>query len=461
MTATTGTATSDTAFTRPYRAWLLIVLLLVNAINLADRQGIAIAAPAIKRDLMLTDGELGLLLGLAFAIFFSALAFPIARMAEHLSRVKIIGISVAVLGAALAACGLAQNFWTMTLARIGVGSGDAGGGPPVASLIGDHYPENKRASVNSIIWLGAPVGAVGGSVLGGIFAEDIGWRYWFFALGAVSFVIGILALLTLREPRRGMSDPVAVRGKPPSMWAVIEFLWRKTSFRQILIGAALAATAMNALGQFFGRYFASTFHLGLDQVGAILGGMVAVAMTSGLLLGGFGVDRAARRDRRWYVWAPAIALAIAAPLMAAGVWQTDRMMAILVLAAGHIALFVYWTPTLALAMNMVGADMRASSAFVVSLVLGLVGIGLGPTMIGYLSDWFAQWSFAGDYASACPAGMAPKGSAPSVVAACSDASAAGVRYGIMAMSALFLWAALHYALAGRALRKDLDTHYSA
>jgi predicted MFS family arabinose efflux permease len=450
----------ERSFSRPYRAWLLTVLMLVNAINLADRQGIAIAAPAIKRDLQLTDAELGLLLGLGFAIFFSLLALPIARMAEHWNRVRIVSISAAVLGASLAACGSAQNFWQLILYRIGVGSGDAGAGPPVASLIGDHYPAERRASVNSIIWLGAPLGAVGGSVLGGIFAEGIGWRYWFFALGAVSFVIGVASLLTLREPVRGMNDPVAAAGKPPSMWAVMRFLWAKKSVRQILIGGALAATAMNALGQFFGRYFASTFGLPLDEVGAILGAMVAVSMTSGLLIGGFGVDRLGRADRRWYAWGPAIALVLAGPLMAAGVAQPAVTAAVLVLIAGHVALFIYWTPTLAIAMNMVGANMRASSTFVVLLVLGLVGIGIGPTLAGVLSDWFAQMVFAGDYAALCPAGMAPEGAAPAQMYACGDASAAGVRYAIMAMSALFVWAGVHYALAARHIRRDLDTHYS-
>jgi hypothetical protein len=281
------------------------------------------------------------------------------------------------------------------------------------------------------------------------------------ALGAVAFVIGILALFTLREPRRGAFDPASASAKPPSMWEVVKFLWAKRSFRQIFIGAGLAATGLNALGQFFGRYFVATFHMGFAEVGAILGGMVAVSMTSGLLLGGFGVDRLGRSDRRWYAWAPAIALAITAPLMAAGVAQADMDAAVIVLMAGHIALFVFWTPTLAIAMNMVGANMRASSTFVVLLVLGLVGIGAGPTLAGVFSDWFAQWSFAdGNFAAACPAGMAPANAPEAIVKACGDASAAGVQYAIIAMSMLFLWAAAHYALAARHLRKDLDTHYS-
>lgn len=462
MTTTTETFHKPEEFSRAYRGWLLVVLLLINALNLADRQGVAISAPAIKHDLLLTDTQLGMLQGLAFAIFFSLVALPIARMAEHGNRTRIVSLSVGVLGLALAACGVAQNFWQMILCRIGVGSGDAGAGPPVASLVGDHYPAEKRASVNSLIWLGAPLGAVVGSVVGGIFAQSIGWRYWFFALGAVAVAVGVLALFTLREPPRGMSDPVAEKGPPPSMWAVMKFLWAKKSVRQLMIGAGLAATGLNALGQFFARYFVSTFHLPFAEVGAILGGMVTVSMTSGLLLGGFGVDRLAKRDRRWYVWGPAIALAISAPLMALGIMQPALGVAIVIIALGHVSLFVFWTPTLALGMNMVGANMRASSAFVINLVLGLVGIGVGPTLAGFFSDQFAQKSFVlGDFSTACPGGAAPTGSSYELLQGCADASAAGVRWAIIAMSMLFLWAAVHYALAGRNLRQDLDTRYSA
>ena len=295
--------TPVTEYSTGYRAWLLTVLLLVNALNLADRQGMAITAPAIKQDLGLSDTQLGLLLGLGFAIFFTLLALPIARLAEHWSRTRIISVSVAVAGGMLSLCGMAQNFWQFLMLRIGVGASDAGFGPPVASLLGDHYPANKRASATTIIWLGAPLGAVVGSVAGGWIAQEWGWRVWFFALGAPAFMLALVAFFTLREPPRGMSDTVAISGSPPGMMEVLRFLWAKPSFRQILIGAGLAAISMNALGQFFARFLVSTFHIGFAEAGGILGMMAGTAMTSGLLIGGFGMDWAGRRDRRWYVWA--------------------------------------------------------------------------------------------------------------------------------------------------------------
>jgi predicted MFS family arabinose efflux permease len=451
----------STEYSTGYRAWLLIILLLVNALNLADRQGMAITAPAIKHDLALSDTQLGLLLGLGFAIFFTLLALPIARIAEHWSRTRIIAISVAVAGTMLSLCGIARNFWQFLLFRIGVGASDAGFGPPVASLLGDHYPASKRASANTIIWLGAPLGAVVGSVAGGWIAQEFGWRLWFFALGAPALVLAAVAFFTLREPLRGMSDQFATSGKPPGMMEVLRFLWAKRSFRHILIGAGLAAISMNALGQFFARFFVSTFHIGFAQAGGILGMMAGTAMTSGLLIGGFGMDRAGRRDRRWYVWGPAITLWISAPLFILGVSQTALSATIILLLIGHVSLFVFWSPTLALAMNMVGANMRASSAFVINVVLGLVGIGLGPTLIGIFSDFFAHRAFGlGDFGMQCPGGAAPPDAATNLARACDLASATGVRNAITVMSLLFLWAGLHYFLAAKHLDRDLDTHYA-
>jgi predicted MFS family arabinose efflux permease len=402
-----------------------------------------------------------MILGLGFAIFFSLLALPVARLAEHHSRTRIIAAAALVFGVALALCSRAGNFWQFLLVRIGVGSGESGLGPPVASLVGDHYPKEKRASATTLIWLGAPVGAVSGAVLGGWFAQYEGWRLWFIALSVPALAVALLAFLTLRDPPRGMSDDATLQSTPPSMKAVLAFLWSKKSFRQILVGAGLAAIGMNALGQFFARFFVANFHLGFAEAGRILGLMAGAAMASGMALGGFGTERAARTDRRWYVWGPAIGLVLAAPLFFTGLAQPTVTAAVLVLLLGHVALFVYWTPTLTLAQNMVGANMRASSSFVVSLVIGLVGIGLGPTLMGILSDVFARAAFPpGNFVAACPGGAAPPGAGSFMVEACSAASAAGVRHAIMAMSLVFLWAGVHYFLAARTLTNDLDTHYA-
>jgi len=453
----------STPFSKGYRAWLLIVLLLTSALNLADRQGIAVVAPAIKLDLRLTDSQMGIIQGLGFAIFYTLLGLPLARMAERMSRTRIIAASLAIFGVMVSLCAAAQGFWRLLLFRIGVGIGDAGFGPPVASLIGDHYTRDRRASAMSIIWLGAPLGVVFGSMFAGWMAEHVSWRAAFIGIGALALLVAVIAFLTLRDPPRGMSDETAVAaGPPPDMSTVLRFLLSKPSVRQTLAGAAIAATAMNAIGQFLGQFFVRVYHLGFTEAGRLLGIIALLAMSSGLALGGFGVDRASRFDQRWFVWGPAIGLMLATPLFAMAFAAPVMAVGVGVLAIAHVALFIYFTPTLAIAQNMVGANMRASSAFVVSVVLGLVGIGLGPTLIGALSDAFASRAFSmGSFASACPGGAAPANAVAGLYEACRLASATGIRHALIAVSMLFVWAGLHYLLAARHLRRDLETHYLA
>jgi predicted MFS family arabinose efflux permease len=448
-------------FSKAYRAWLLAILLVSNALNLADRLGMAAVSQAIKVDLRFTDAQMGLIQGLGFAILYTLLGLPIARLAEHRNRTRIIAGSLAIFGAMVCLCSTATSFGRLLLFRVGVSVGDAGFGPPVASLIGDHYPMEKRASAMSIIWLGAPLGVVFGSSLGGWMAEHVSWRAAFVAIGIPGLVVSIVAFLTLREPQRGSSDVAgASTGPPPSFRVVLKFLLSKRSMCHILIGCALAAIGMNAIGQFLAPFLLRTYHLGFAEAGRLLSVIAGGAMASGLALGGFGVDWAGRFDKRWYVWGPAIGLTLAAPAFLVGFEQPTVTSAVVALMAAHVVLFVYFTPTLAMAQNMVGANMRASSAFTVSLVLGLVGVGIGPTLLGLLSDAFGAAAFApGNFKLMCPGGAPPHGELSALQRACAAASATGIRQAMMAMSVFLLWAAVHYFLAARTLRADLlKTH---
>lgn len=446
------------AFSRAYRGWMLAILALVNALTLADRQGFAATAQAIKLDLGFTDFQMGMLQGLGFGIFYTLLGLPMARLAERGSRTRLVAVSLAIFGATAALCASARNFWSFMLYRVGVGVGDAGFGPPVASLIGDHYPAGKRASAMALIWLGAPLGVVLGSY-GILLAEHEGWRSVFVAIGVAGSIVALIAFLTLREPVRGMSDDSGPSNEPvPSTLAAIRFLLSKPSMVHVLIGCGLAAAPMNAIGQFLAQFLSRSFHVAGGDLGLLLSVIGVGSMTAGMLIGGFGMDRAALRDRRWYVWGPAIALLVAAPAFLAGFNQSTVVATAVVLFAGHVGLFVYFTPTLAIAQNMVAANMRASSSFVVSLVIGIVGIALGPTLNGYLSDLFARRAFEpGDFTAQCGVG-APAASS-SIAAACEQASATGLRHALMAVTLLMVWAAIHYFLAARDLRRDLDRSF--
>jgi hypothetical protein len=279
-------------------------------------------------------------------------------------------------------------------------------------------------------------------------------------LSVPSLLVALLAFFTLREPQRGLQDAVAPVGSPPSMWQVVRFMTAKRSMVHVFIGAGLAAIAMNGIGQFWGRYYTAVFHMGLFESGRLIGIIAVVAMASGLTLGGFGVSYLSDRDRRWYVWAPAIALALTTPLLLLGITRPTIHQAIWLILAGHITLFVYFTPTLALAQNMVGANMRASASFVINIVFGLIGVGLGPTLIGKLSDLMAHHAFgAGSFDTLCPGGLAAPGADVALASACRAASGAGVMQALSAFSLLFIWAGLHFLLAARNLERDLDRNY--
>jgi MFS family permease len=451
-------------FTRGYRGWMLFILMLMNALNLADRMGLAAMAPALKRDLHLTDTELGVIQGLGFAIFYTLMGLPIARLSERHNRARIIAVSIAIFSIFGALASQVRTFATLLLCRIGVGIGDAGAiGPPLYSLLGDHYPPGKRGSATTMIWLGAPIGALTGAAIGGWMAQHGAWRTWFIVLALPGFVAGALAFLTLREPRRGAFDAGGlVAGPIPSVSEAARFLFGKRSMRHVLLGAALSAIALNGLGQFFARYFVSVFHVGSADAGRLLGTLVVVAMSSGFVIGGFGVDWAVKRDRRWYVWLPAAALLIAMPLFEIGLLQPTLTGAMAVLLPAHVALFIFYTPTLTIAQNMVDSSMRASSSFTVAIVFGLVGIGLGPATVGVISDFAASRYFgAGSFVAQCPGGAARPGAGSALVSACASASSHGIQFAMAAVAALLLWGSLHYFLAARTLRADLDARYHA
>lgn len=453
----------SSGFSRGYRAWLLLVLLLLNVFNFVDRQGIAVMAQAIKQDLGLTDTQMGVLQGVAFALFYTLLALPLARLAEHRRRTRIIAAALAVFGVMVMLCGRAHSFVQLMLCRIGVAIGDAGMPPSAVSLVSDHYPVGRRASALSIIWLGTPVGVVLGANLAGLLAESHGWRTTFVVLGAPALLAAILALFTLREPPRGLSDPPGqARETPPPMGTVMGFLLGKRSVRHILIGAALAAISMNGIGQFLAQFLVRNYSMNLAGAGRVLALLGGVGMASGLALGGFGMDWAARIDKRWYTWGPAAGLVIATPAFFAGFQQPSVTLAVVMLLVGHVVLFLYWTPTIATAQNMVAANMRASAYFLCSLVLNLVGIGVGPTIAGFLSDTYASGAFTlGDYLHTCPGGRAPLEAAAQLVQACAHSSAIGIQRALMTLSLTFVWAGLHYFLAGRTLAKDLATPFDA
>lgn len=444
-----------------YRTWLVFVLLVLSMLNFADRAILSVLAQPIKEDLKLTDADLGMLQGLGFAILYSLLGLPLGWLAERVSRKRLIAACVAVWSFMTAACGLAGSFGSLLLGRIGVGVGEAGFQPTTASLVSDHFPPQRRASITAIILVGSPLGFLLGQAVGGWVAAGWSWRVAFFALGVPGLVAALVAALTLREPPRGLSEGHLAAGAAPSLKEVLCLLWSKPTFRHLLLGFTVSGFAMNAVAQFVLPFYLRSFGLPIAVAGAVFGAVSFSSNGLGMLLGGFGFDRLARRDLRWPLWGPAAMMVIATPLYALAFASPVFATSLAFIWFANFSLATYMAPAAATFQNMVGPRMRAFTSAIVAVVVGLLGAGLGPTMLGMASDRFADRAFGGGFVGTCPGGRAPPSADAALDAACRAASTQGLRLALLCGLVFFLWAAVHFVLASRTLRRDLYVAPSA
>lgn len=436
-----------------YRAWLLTVLVAAYACSFIDRIAITVVGQAVIADLHLSDLQFGLLGGMAFAVFYSAFGLPMARLAERRGRTLILGASIALWSIMTMLCGAAQNYVQLLIYRMGVGVGEAGCTPASHSLISDHYPAHRRASALSIYFLGVPVGILLGSVFGGWLGETLGWRMTMVAVGAPGLLLAAVAWLTLREPPRGMADRRAAGADAPPLSSVLVRVARVPSLRHLLVACTITTLAANGISTFAPTYFVRGFGLRLTDVGLLFGGITGVAGVIGLLAGGFGADAAARRDVRWYGWLPAAGVLLSGPLYGLAYSQADVRAAAPLILAASLCLSSYSGPCFALAQNLVEPRMRASIAAILLLAMNLVGQGIGPALMGTSSDLLAARRFGSpDYLERCVASRPH----PDIARACAVASATGLRQTIVGMAGFLPLGALHFALAARTLRKDLE-----
>jgi predicted MFS family arabinose efflux permease len=450
-----ATDSAKALLSRGYRAWLVVVLVVLSALNFADRAVLSVLAQPIKEDLKLTDSELGILQGLAFAILYSVLGLPIGWLAERVSRKNLIAACVAVWSVMTAACGTAGGFVSLLLGRIGVGVGEAGFQPVAWSLVADHFRANRRASITAIILLGSPIGFLIGQSVGGIVAATWSWRVAFYALGIPGLLAALIAWMTLREPPRGLAEGAKTEA-PPSVRSVVGTLWAKPAFRHLLAGFTLSGFAMNAVAQFVLPFYLRGFAVPLATLGVVFGTVAFTSNGLGMLLGGFGFDQLSRRDLRWSMWGPAIMLVVAAPLYLGAFSAGTPMGSLALIWFANFSLATYMAPSLATVQNLVGPRMRAMTSAIVAMVIGLLGAGLGPTLLGVASDRYASAFFTGgDFIASCPGGMAPPGSVAALDLACREASASGLRAALISALVFFLWASVHYLLAARTLKRDL------
>lgn len=472
-----------------YKAAVLGLLLATYTFNFIDRTIIATIGQAIKVDLKLTDTQLGLLGGLYFALLYTLLGIPIARMAERWNRVTIISVSLVVWSGFTALCGSAANFAQLALYRFGVGVGEAGCSPPSHSLISDYYAPKQRASALSIYSFGIPLGTMFGAVAGGWLAQELSWRAAFVIVGLPGVLLAIVVKLVVKEPPRGHSEvkerpleaqdvvveervepakpPFSLAGEFREIWAVLKILFGKWPVLHMMLGVTIASFAAYGSGAFLPPYLVRGFGLGLAQVGLIVGVVAGFSAGIGTLAGGFLTDWAGKRSAQWYALVPALGLLIATPIYIFAYSQTDwRAMAMILLVPG-IFHYTYLAPTFGVVQNSVEPRRRATATALLFFFLNLIALGGGPVFTGVLIDRLAGFHLnhpdapgifqalgglfapagALDFGQACPGGVAPKGAGGDLVQACHGAMARSTQQGIIVTLCFYAWAGLHYLLA--------------
>ncbi len=369
-----------------YRLYVLGMLVVVYTFNFIDRQIVGIRAVPIKADLGLSDTQLGLMGGLAFALFYTALGIPVAFWADRANRTWIMTLALAIWSAMTAACGLAQNFWQLFLARVGVGVGEAGGVAPAYSLIADYFPSRQRGRALSAYSFGIPVGSALGIVLGGVLASQVDWRFAFFVVGLAGLLLAPVFKLTVREPLRGGLDKDA--DLPAATWrSIAEKLVIKRSFW--LMSLAAAAASMAGYGLFFWlpSFFVRSFGLSLMAASFYFGGILLVGGLAGIWLGGSLGDRFGAARRSAYALVPACALAATVPFYAAALLSSSLMLTCLLLLVPTALGLTWLGPVISAIQHIVPPTMRATASAVFLFIVNLIGIGVGTLVIGALSDY--------------------------------------------------------------------------
>jgi MFS family permease len=364
------------------------VLLLAYIFNFIDRQIIGVLAVPIKKELALTDGQLGLMGGIAFALFYSGLAIPIAWLADRKSRVNIIAVSVGLWSLFTAACGFTQNFWQLFLARMGVGIGEAGGVAPSYALISDFYPKERRARALALFSLGIPIGSALGVFFGGWIASHLDWRSAFLIVGVAGLPPALAVKLFVPEPVRGGFDSAdgAASAPAPPILAVAGALMRKPSFWLLSLGAASGSILGYGLIFWLPSFFSRSFHLELIEVSWFYGSIVLVGGVAGTWLGGWIGDRTAADNPGAYALVPAICFLIAAPCFAFGLFAPSLLLGWMLFAIGQMLALAWLGPVIAAIQHIVPPNMRATASASFLFINNLIGIGFGIFFLGFMSD---------------------------------------------------------------------------
>ncbi len=430
-----------TTTTPAYARYVLGLLFVAYVFNFIDRQILAILLQPIKEELHASDTAMGLLTGIAFALFYTCAGIPIARLADRRSRRTIIAIGLTAWSAMTAASGMVRTFAQLAVARIGVGVGEAAFVPPAHSLLADYFPAERRATAMAVFSMGVHVGLAFGFLLGGWIAQFFGWRAAFFAVGLPGLIMALVVRLTIREPPRGHAD--APRGGTPAIHAnmanaaravdaveplreALGVLWSLRSFRHLALGAAFQSFGGYAFAIWGPTFFIRVHGMGIGELGTWLGCILGIGGAAGALAGGTLTDRFGARDARWQLWMPAAAAVLQLPCaFATLLWPTPKPALVFLIPSAALSA-IWFGPVFALTQALVRPTMRATASAVLLFVINLIGLGLGPLAVGMLND--ALKASYGTHA---------------------------IRYSLLILGAANILAALHFSQAARTIRTDL------
>ena len=373
-----------------YRYLVVGLLVVVYTFNFLDRQLLSILTEPIRKDLQLSDTQMGMLGGIFFAAFYTFFGIPVGWLADRTKRIWIMSGACALWSLFTMGCGAATNFLSLAVMRMGVGVGEAGGSPPSYSLISDYFPPKERGTGLAIYSLGVPLGSMLGAAIGGGIAAHYGWRMAFFAIGAPGVLMAIVMLLVIREPKRGGLD-VFVEGQtehapPPPLLSALGSFFANRTLLITAIAAGLSAFIGYAGLNWNAPFLMRVKGMSLAQVAAYYSLVLGVTGVIGTFLAGWLADRLSQMDRRWYAWIPAIAFTLTIPFWVGILWAPTWQLTLLFIAGPALLNNMYLAPALAVVQNAVPPARRTISGATLLFVLNLVGLGGGPVFVGRISD---------------------------------------------------------------------------
>ncbi len=403
-------------------AYSLGLLLVIYIVNNVDRQVMNILVEPVKRDLGLSDGQIGWLIGGSFALFYTVAGMPIARLADRSNRRNIIAVALLVWSAMTVLCGFARSFPQLLAARIGVGIGEAGCTPPAHSMLSDTFPPARRAFAISIYSLGVPLGTLVGLALGGWLSDALGWQAAFMVVGAPGVLLALVTRLTLDEPVRGAQDEKGDRAIEP-LGETVRFMGRLPTIPHMLAGSAIQTLFLAGVGAFHSSYLVRVHGMSVGQAGLWLGLVAGVAGGAAVYSSGVLADRLGRIDLRWHWWLPALGGLVSLPFSVLAYTATDAKMAVFWIFVATLGNHQYSALGHAVLQNLVKPRMRATMSATALFAMNLVGFGIGPVVVGELSDYYG--------------------------------GGVELRQALLTLIVFMFWAAAHFLLGARHYLRDL------